>query len=60
MSLPLPQTVVARAIALVTDPMLVATTDENVRRIAWATLKLNRRQRIEAAVIFRHQPGDAA
>lgn len=60
MSIPISDKVVARAIALVTDPALVATTDQSLRRIAWATLKLRRRQRIEAAATFRHQPGDAA
>lgn len=49
-----------RARALVTDPVRAFHAGHAVRVIAWATLKLHRRYRIEAMVTFRHHPGDAA
>lgn len=49
-----------RARALVTDPVRAFHAGHAVRIIAWATLKLHRRDRIAALVTFRHHPGDAA
>lgn len=49
-----------RALALVTDLELAAAAPPYARLIAWSTLKIMRRERIEAQATFRHQPGGAA
>lgn len=49
-----------RAMALVTDLDLAVAQPRCVRMVAWSTLKILRRRRIEASAFFRHHPGDAA
>lgn len=45
--------------ALVTDPVRADAAPRAVRMIAWATLKLHRRNRLMALAVFRHR-GDVA